>query len=45
MQTGHVQLSLQLSAAFDMLRLLQIPSVLDDGCLLLGQVYSMSFQC
>ncbi len=39
MQTGHVQLSLQ-SASSEILRVhvLQIPSVLDDGCLLLGQV-------
>ncbi len=36
MQTGHVQVSLQLPASFDMLRVLQVPSVLDDGCLTFG---------
>ena len=43
MQTGHVQVSLQLPASFDMLRVLQIPSVLDDGCFTFGSaVYHLS---
>lgn len=34
--TGHVQLSLQLSALFDMFRVLQFPSLLDDCCFASG---------